>query len=79
MTHWGHCQPHSVASLLTLQSSACSAKGLFQEGATVVLAVKTLSNLEKAIKEFQTMDGRTTAIQTDIIDEKQDLWLGVQS
>jgi hypothetical protein len=45
----------------------------------VILAVKTLSNLDKAIKEFQTMDGRATTIHTDIIDERQDLWLGVKS
>jgi NAD(P)-dependent dehydrogenase (short-subunit alcohol dehydrogenase family) len=47
------------------------AKAFVQEGATVVLAARTLSNLEAAVKEFQTIGGNAMAIQTDITDEKQ--------
>jgi NAD(P)-dependent dehydrogenase (short-subunit alcohol dehydrogenase family) len=47
------------------------AKAFVQEGATVVLAARTLSNLEAAVKEFQAMGGKAMAIQTDITDEKQ--------
>jgi NAD(P)-dependent dehydrogenase (short-subunit alcohol dehydrogenase family) len=47
------------------------AKAFVQEGATVVLAARTLSNLEAAVKEFQAMGGKAMAIQTDVTDEKQ--------
>jgi NAD(P)-dependent dehydrogenase (short-subunit alcohol dehydrogenase family) len=47
------------------------AKAFVQDGATVVLAARTLSNLEAAVKEFQAMGGKAMAIQTDITDEKQ--------
>ena len=47
------------------------AKAFVSEGATVVLAARTLSNLEKAAKEFEAMGGKAKAIQTDVSDEKQ--------
>jgi NAD(P)-dependent dehydrogenase (short-subunit alcohol dehydrogenase family) len=46
-------------------------KAFVQEGATIVLAARTLSNLEAAVKGFQAMGGKAMAIQTDVSDEKQ--------
>ena len=47
------------------------AKAFVSEGATVVIAATTLSKLEEAVKEFETMGGRAKAIQTDVSDEEQ--------
>jgi len=47
------------------------AEAFVTEGATVVIAATTLSKLEEAVKEFETMGGRTKAIQTDVSDEQQ--------
>ena len=47
------------------------AKAFVSEGAAVVVAATTLSNLEEAVKEFETMGGRAKAIRTDVADEHQ--------
>lgn len=47
------------------------ARTFVSEGATVVVAARTLFNLEKAVKEFEAMGGRAMAMQTDVTDEKQ--------
>lgn len=41
------------------------------EGAKVVVAARTLSNLEKTVDEIKSKGGTAKAIQTDITDEKQ--------
>jgi NAD(P)-dependent dehydrogenase (short-subunit alcohol dehydrogenase family) len=41
------------------------------EGATVVVAARTLSKLEETVKEVESKGGRAKAIQTDVTDEKQ--------
>ena len=41
------------------------------EGATVVVAARTLSKLEETAEEIKSKGGRATAIQTDVSDEKQ--------
>jgi NAD(P)-dependent dehydrogenase (short-subunit alcohol dehydrogenase family) len=46
-------------------------KAFISEGAAVIVAATTLSKLEEAVKEFESMGGRAKAIQTDLCDEKQ--------
>lgn len=46
-------------------------KAFISEGATVVIAATTLSKLEEAVKEFESMGGRAKAIQTDVSSETQ--------
>lgn len=41
------------------------------EGATVVVAARTLSRLEEVAEDIKSRGGRAKAIQTDITDEKQ--------
>ena len=41
------------------------------EGATVVVAARTLSRLNEVTEEIKSRGGRATAIQTDVSDEKQ--------
>jgi len=41
------------------------------EGATVVVAARTLSKLEETVEEIKSKGGRAKAIQTDVSDEKQ--------
>jgi NAD(P)-dependent dehydrogenase (short-subunit alcohol dehydrogenase family) len=41
------------------------------EGATVVVAARTLSRLEEVAEDIKSRGGRAKAIQTDISDEKQ--------
>ena len=47
------------------------AKDFVQEGATVVIAARTVSKLEEAVREFEAMGGKAKAIPTDLADEKQ--------
>ena len=47
------------------------AKGFAQEGATVVLAARTLANLEKTTEELKAMGGKVLAVPTDITVEQQ--------
>ena len=47
------------------------AKAFVQEGATVVLAATTLSKLQEAVREFETVGGKAMAVPTDVSDEKQ--------
>jgi NAD(P)-dependent dehydrogenase (short-subunit alcohol dehydrogenase family) len=47
------------------------AKGFVQEGATVVVAARTVARLEQAVKEFQAMGGTAMAIPTDVAVEQQ--------
>lgn len=42
-----------------------------REGAAVVVASRTLSNLEQVVNEIKSKGGRATAMQTNISDEKQ--------
>jgi NAD(P)-dependent dehydrogenase (short-subunit alcohol dehydrogenase family) len=42
-----------------------------REGATVVIAGRTVSNLEKTCEEITTADGKAAFVQTDISDEQQ--------
>ena len=46
-------------------------KAFISEGAVVVIAARTLPQLEEAVKELEAMGGRAMAIQTDVTDEKQ--------
>ena len=41
------------------------------EGATVVVAARTLSKLEETVEEIKSKGGKAKAIQTDVTDEKQ--------
>jgi len=41
------------------------------EGATVVVAARTLSKLEETAEEIKSKGGKAKAIQTDVTDEKQ--------
>lgn len=41
------------------------------EGATVVVAARTLPKLEETVKEIKSKGGRAKAIKTDVTDEKQ--------
>ena len=41
------------------------------EGATVVVAARTLPKLEETVKEIESKGGRAKAIKTDVTDEKQ--------
>ena len=47
------------------------AKAFVQEGATVVLAARTVENLNKTIEELKGMGGKAMAIPTDITVEQQ--------
>jgi len=47
------------------------ALALAEEGTTVVITSRTLSNLEKVASEIKDKGARATAIQTDISDEEQ--------
>lgn len=44
---------------------------LAAEGATVVVASRTLSALEEAVREIESRGGKAKAIPTDVADEKQ--------
>jgi len=46
-------------------------KAFISEGAAVIVAATTLSKLEEAVREFESMGGKAKAIQTDLCDERQ--------